>query len=71
MTEDQIERHVEHTIDRLDAQFMDNRITEHQYNAGVLNITRWASRQYGINQNFVMSDPFEGSNDMNSDYFHC
>jgi len=52
MSEDQIERHVEHTIDRLDAQFMDNRITESQYNHGIIEITRWASRQYGIKQRY-------------------
>jgi hypothetical protein len=55
MTEHQIETHVERTIDRLDAQFMDNRISEAEYNAGIIRITQWASRQYGIKQNFKMS----------------
>ncbi len=55
MSEDQIERHVEHSIDRLDAQFMDNRISEAEYNAGIIRITQWASRQYGIKQHYVRS----------------
>lgn len=49
MSEDQIERHVERAFDRIDAQFMDNRITQSEYEKKVIEITKWASRQYHLN----------------------
>ena len=58
MSEDQIERRVEQMFDRIDAAFMNNRINEAEYDAEVLEITRWASRQYGLHTtrlNFLYS----------------
>ena len=49
MSEDQIERHVERAFDRIDAQFMDNRISQAEYEKEVIEITKWASRQYHLN----------------------
>jgi hypothetical protein len=53
MTEHQIETYVERAFDRLDAEFMDNRITEAQYEARVLELARWASRQYYVKDIFL------------------
>ncbi len=46
MTEDQIERHVERKVDRLDAAFMAGRLTQTEYNEGHREIARWADVEY-------------------------
>ena len=48
MTEDQIERHVEKSIDRYDAAFMAGRIDQQAYDALMREINKWADGQYRI-----------------------
>jgi len=48
MSEDQIEMHVERSFDRLDASLMSGAINDAEYDAEVIRITQWASRQYGL-----------------------
>lgn len=46
MTEDQIERHVERKVDRLDTLFRNGAITVDQYDREIENIENWAARKY-------------------------
>lgn len=46
MTEEQIERRVEHLTDAVDRALMAGRLTEDEYNAAVRKIDRWAEQQY-------------------------
>ena len=46
LTEDQIERRVEATIDRLDRQLMRHEITQEEYDREVSIVDSWAIQQY-------------------------
>ena len=46
LSEDQIERIVERTIDRLDRHLLSNQITQEQYDRDIVSLDRWASEQY-------------------------
>jgi len=48
MTSEQIERHVEHRMDRLDAWFTknDSTLTQAEYDIAVKNLNTWAEYQY-------------------------
>lgn len=55
MTEDQIERHVELQVDRLDRRFLSSPMTQSQYDSAMREIRAWAdvrltllSRQFPI-----------------------
>ena len=45
MTEDQIERIAERTIDRLDRQFLSGKLTQKQYDEGIAEVDKWANQQ--------------------------
>lgn len=46
MTEDQIERKVERYIDHLDRIFMSGRMTQEDYDKGILEIQEWAANAH-------------------------
>jgi hypothetical protein len=46
MTEEQIERRVEHMIDILDRMFMAGRMEQAAYDAEIRRINAWADREY-------------------------
>lgn len=46
LTEDQIERAVERSTDRLDAAFLDGKMTKEAYDANCAAISEWADREY-------------------------
>lgn len=46
LTEDQIERRVSSTIDRIDARFMSGKLTQEEYDDRMRDIHRWAEAQY-------------------------
>lgn len=48
MTEDQIERRVEHMFDELDGRFTRGEIDQHSYDSGTKAIDAWADRQYRL-----------------------
>ncbi len=46
MTEDQIERTVERWTDSIDKRFMAGAMSQAEYDAELLEVTRWAQTQY-------------------------
>lgn len=46
MTVDQIERHVEHEMDILDAAFLRGKLTEGEYNSECDALDKWADDMY-------------------------
>ena len=48
MTEEQIERIVERTIDRLDRHLLSNQITQDQYDRDIALADAWAREQYAL-----------------------
>lgn len=48
MSEDQIERHVERSIDRYDAAFLSGKIDQAAYDALMREINVWADNQYRL-----------------------
>lgn len=46
MTEEEIERKVEKTIDKLDKRYLSGEITREQYESEMVLISRWAEEQY-------------------------
>ena len=46
MTENQIEIAVERAIDKLDARFMQSKISQADYDYEVLIVDKWAEQQY-------------------------
>lgn len=46
MTEEQIERRVEHLFNRLDARLMDGQMTQAEYDAEAKRIHEWAEERY-------------------------
>lgn len=46
LTEDQIERHVERMIDRLDVRFVRGALTQAEYDLRMRAIDDWAQREY-------------------------
>jgi hypothetical protein len=48
MTDDQLEIHIQHVMDRLDARFMRSPMTQAEYDAEVKRINAWAERQYDL-----------------------
>lgn len=52
MTEDQIERHVQHYFDRLDRKLMSGRLSQEQYDTEAEQIRLWADSEYRRNRTF-------------------
>ena len=52
MTEDQIERHVERKIYRLDRAFMAFKINQAEYDSDMKEIRAWADVEYRFAHNF-------------------
>lgn len=46
MTSEQIERHVEKRTDRIDAMYMDGKISTSEYETAMRNLSTWADFQY-------------------------
>lgn len=46
LTEDQIERHIELRMDRLDRKFMNSEMTQEEYDKRVKELDAWADQQF-------------------------
>jgi hypothetical protein len=46
LTEEQIERRVERMVDYLDRLFMSGALSDHDYNAAMRDLNRWADAKY-------------------------
>jgi hypothetical protein len=46
MTEDQIERHVERMVDRLDRRFLNSSMSQAEYDSEMKQVSLWADAEY-------------------------